>query len=69
MKDKLLASVANDFDTFITTLGESVPSTSNRYQIVVNNMTTHEITRNPLEYNLKFINSLIKSWRNVKSCL
>ena len=69
MKDKRLTSVINDFDIFTTTPGESVASASNRYRIVVNNMTAHGIVRTPLEYNLKFINSLGKGWGNVKSCL
>ena len=69
MKDKRLTSIMNDFNTFTTTPSESVASAFNRYQIVVNNMTTHGIIRNPLEYNLKFINSLGKGWGNVKSCL
>ncbi|XP_052621758.1 uncharacterized protein LOC128127334 [Lactuca sativa] len=69
MKDKRLTSVVNDFDTFTTTPGESVASASNRYRIIVNNMTAHRIVRTPLEYNLKFINSLGKGWGNVKSCL
>lgn len=69
MKDKHLTSVVNDFDTFTTTPGESVASASNRYRIMVNNMIAHGIIRTPLEYNLKFINSLGKGWENVKSCL
>ncbi|CAI9276616.1 unnamed protein product [Lactuca saligna] len=32
-------------------------------------MTSHGIFPTPLEYNLKFINSLGKRWGNVKSCL
>lgn len=59
----------NDFNTFSTTHGEFVPSTSNQYRIVVNNMTTHGVIRNPLKYNHKFINNIGKGWGNVKSCL
>ena len=69
MKDKRLTSVVNDFDTFTTTLCESVASVSNHYRIVVKNMTDHGIARTPFEDNLKFINSLGKGWGNVKSCL
>ncbi|XP_023770935.1 uncharacterized protein LOC111919603 [Lactuca sativa] len=69
MKDKRLTIVVNDFDTFTTAPGESVASASNRYRILVNNMTVHWIVRTPLEYNLKFINSLGKGYRNVKSRL
>lgn len=69
MKDKRLTSVVNDFDNFTTTPCESVASTSNRYRFVVNNMTAHDIIVTPLEYNLKFINSLGKGWGNVKSCI
>lgn len=69
IKDKRLTSIVNDFDTFTTTPGESIALASNRYQIVVNNMTAHRIIRVPLEYNLKFINSLRKGCRNVESCL
>ena len=39
MKDKLLKYVANEFDTFTTTPCESMDSASNRYRIMVNNMT------------------------------
>ncbi|CAI9270835.1 unnamed protein product [Lactuca saligna] len=69
MKDKRLTSVIKEFDTFTTTPSESVALASNRYRIIVNNMTTHGIIGTPLEYNLKFINSLIKGWGNMKSCL
>lgn len=67
MKDKRLTFVVNDFDTFATTPCESVAYASNRYRIIVNNMTAqvnwlylHQST--PLEYNLKFINSIGKGW-------
>ena len=69
MKDQCLILVVNDFDNFTTTPGESLALASNRYRIVANNMTMHGTVRTPLEYNLKFINSLGKGWGNVKSCL
>lgn len=69
MKDKNLTLVVNVFDTFTTTPGESVSSTSNRYKIPVNNMSAHGIVITPLEYYLKLINSLRKGWGNVKLCL
>ena len=69
MKDKRLTPVINEFDTFTTIHGESVASTSNRYIIIVNNMTAHGVVCTLLEYNLKFINSLGKGWGNVKYCL
>lgn len=67
MKDKRLISVVNDFDTFTTTVGESVTSTLNRHKIMVNSMMTYGVIQTPVEYKLKFINSLIKGWGNLKS--
>nr|KAJ0197101.1 hypothetical protein LSAT_V11C700370380 [Lactuca sativa] len=58
--------VVNEFDTFTTTLGESVSSTYNRYINIVNNMIAYRIVQTSLEYNLKFINSLGKGWGNIK---
>lgn len=49
MKDKGLTSVVNEFDTFTTTLGESVASAFNSHQIIVNKMTAHGIVRTLLE--------------------
>ncbi|XP_023734547.1 uncharacterized protein LOC111882407 [Lactuca sativa] len=49
MKDKHLTSVVNKFDTFTTSPSEFVASASNRYRIVVNNMTAHGIVRTPHE--------------------
>ena len=59
MKDKHLTSFIDYFDTITTTPGEYVASASNQYRIVVN-LTAHGIVKTPLEYNLKFINSLGK---------
>ena len=58
MKDKRLTSVVNDFDTFTTTLGEPIASTSNWYKIMVNDMTSHGVVGTPHEYNIKFIDNL-----------
>ncbi|XP_042756629.1 uncharacterized protein LOC122197173 [Lactuca sativa] len=41
IKGKRMTYVVNEFDTFTTTFGELVASASNKYRIVVNNMTAH----------------------------
>lgn len=53
-------SVVNDFNTFTTNPRDYVASALNQYKIMVNNMTTHGMVQTPIEYNLKFINSLRK---------
>lgn len=59
-ESKHLTSVVNDFDAFITNPREYVASALNQYKIMVNNMTTHGVVQTPIEYNIKFFNSLRK---------
>lgn len=47
-KDKHLTYVVDDFDTFSTTPGESVSSTSNYYWFMANNTIVQVIGRTPL---------------------
>lgn len=60
MKSKRFITILNHFETF------TVASASNRYRILVNNMTAHDVVHTMLEYILKFINSLGKGWWNIK---
>lgn len=60
VKYKILSSVVNDYNIFSTTTGELVAFTTNHYRISVNNLTTHGMTRTPIEHKIKFINSLGK---------
>lgn len=69
MKDKRLMYVVKDLNTLTTTIGEYIASTSNWYRNAMNNKTAHGVLQTPLEYNMKFINSLKKGCGNVKSYL
>lgn len=44
MKENRLTSVVNKYNTFYTSSGEYVAAASNRYRILLNNLTTHGVT-------------------------